>query len=70
MLLYKADLDSVWVTGLSQDFQKGGVWHEEETGKHKTLLLKISTHKEDTKMISQVEKHKVKVNSTLLSLEL
>ena len=35
-------LDGMRVAGLSQDFQQGGVGHEEETWEHKSFLFKVA----------------------------
>ena len=38
----KMSLDGMRVAGLSQDFQQGGVGHEEETWEHKSFLFKVA----------------------------
>ena len=38
----KMSLDGVWVAGLTQDFQQGGIRHEEKARENQTFFLKVT----------------------------
>lgn len=38
----KMSLDGVWVAGLTQDFQQGGIRHEEKARENQAFFLKVT----------------------------
>ena len=52
-------LDGVGVRRLTQDLQKGGVWHEEEAREQQTLLLKVPVNQKYDLVLFRIVNEKV-----------